>query len=87
MSEPTLNKKKINTMTKEQKKQLKNLVIPENSSKERIIQLLSTIFDPNTITTSTQLLGNSERCDYVTVKNTDVYIPYKYYYQRFEYCE
>ena len=76
-------------MTKEQKKLLKKLVIPSESTKETIIQLLTTIFEPDEIRTSTHLLGNSERCDYVTITGTDVYIPYNYYYynQSFEYGE
>jgi hypothetical protein len=46
----------------------KDLVIPNDASKDQIITLLSTIFEREKIRTLTQLLGNNMRAEYVYVK-------------------
>jgi hypothetical protein len=55
-------------MTKNKQKCIKDLVIPNDASKDQIITLLSTIFEREKIRTLTQLLGNNMRAEYVYVK-------------------
>jgi hypothetical protein len=71
MSEANNNNKKhkTNTMTKEQTKMYKDLVIPNDANKDQIITLLSTILNVKN-KTLTQLLGNNMRAEYVYVKGT-----------------
>jgi hypothetical protein len=76
-------------MTKEQTKMYKDLVIPNDASKDQIITLLSTIFEREKIRTLTQLLGNNMRAEYVYVKGTKIEIMYNTYYldSKFDSCD
>jgi hypothetical protein len=66
----------------------KDLVIPNDASKDQIITLLSTILNEK-IRTLTQLLGNNMRAEYVYVKGTKIEIMYNTYHldSKFDSCD
>jgi hypothetical protein len=64
----------------------KDLVIPNDASKDQIITLLSTIFEREKIRTLTQLLGNM-RAEYVYVKKIEIMYNTYYLDSKFDSCD